>query len=76
MSLAATVTGQESRDWRGDLVRALLWGGAIFLVTMLPYLYAYATTPTGKVFNGFFFIADDAATYISKMREGAEGAWG
>jgi hypothetical protein len=52
------------------------WGIAIFVVTLLPYLYAYATQPPGKVFNGFFFIADDAATYISKMREGAEGAWG
>jgi hypothetical protein len=52
------------------------WGLAIFAVTLLPYLYAYATQPRGKVFNGFFFIADDAATYISKMREGAEGAWG
>jgi hypothetical protein len=52
------------------------WGLAIFAVTLLPYLYAYATQPQGKVFNGFFFIADDAATYISKMREGAEGAWG
>jgi len=52
------------------------WGLAIFAVTLLPYLYAYATQPQGKVFNGFFFIADDAATYISKMREGADGAWG
>ncbi|HXA42256.1 MAG TPA: hypothetical protein VNV65_04985 [Candidatus Solibacter sp.] len=55
---------------------ASAWGLAIFAVTLLPYLYAYATQPPGKVFNGFFFIADDAATYISKMREGAEGAWG
>jgi hypothetical protein len=65
-----------SSSWRRELLLALVWGVAIFLVTLLPYLYAYATTPPGKVFNGFFFIADDAATYISKMREGAEGAWG
>jgi hypothetical protein len=61
---------------RRELLLVVAWGSAIFLVTLLPYLYAYATTPPGKVFNGFFFIADDAATYISKMREGAEGAWG
>ena len=76
MSRAATVERSGSRGWSGDLPIALLWGGAIFLVSLLPYFYAYATTPSGKVFNGFFFIADDAATYISKMREGAEGAWG
>ncbi len=62
--------------WRRELLVASAWGLAIFAVTLLPYLYAYATQPSGKVFNGFFFIADDAATYISKMREGAEGAWG
>ena len=62
--------------WRRELLVASAWGLAIFAVTLLPYLYAYATQPSGKVFNGFFFIADDAATYISKMREGGEGAWG
>jgi len=62
--------------WRRELLASLAWGVGIFLVTLLPYLYAYASTPPGKVFNGFFFIADDAATYVSKMREGAEGAWG
>lgn len=76
MSSTPAAESGSSRGWRGELLLALLWGGAIFLVTLLPYLYAYATTPSGKVFNGFFFIADDAATYISKMREGAEGAWG
>ncbi len=62
--------------WRRELLLASVWGLAIFAVTLAPYLYAYATQPDAKVFNGFFFIADDAATYISKMREGAEGAWG
>jgi hypothetical protein len=76
VSPAARVERGGGRDWRGDLLTALFWGGVIFLVTLLPYLYAYAANPPEKVFNGFFFIADDAATYISKMREGAEGAWG
>ena len=76
MSQAAAAGAGRSSGWRRDLLVAILWGTAIFLVTLLPYLYAYATTPPGKVFNGFFFIADDAATYVSKMREGAEGAWG
>lgn len=62
--------------WRRELMVSSAWGIVIFAVTLLPYLYAYASQPPGRVFNGFFFIADDAATYISKMREGAEGAWG
>jgi hypothetical protein len=41
----------------------------------LPYLLAYATTPPGHHFAGFFFIADDATTYLAKMRQGAAGAW-
>jgi hypothetical protein len=55
---------------------AIAWGTVLFLVTLLPYVIAYLTTPGGKVFNGFFFVGDDATTYIAKMREGAEGAWG
>jgi hypothetical protein len=38
-------------------------------------LLAYASTPPGHHFAGFFFIADDATTYLAKMRQGAEGAW-
>ena len=44
-------------------------------ISLLPYLLAYAWTPPGKHFAGFFFIADDATTYLAKMREGADGAW-
>jgi hypothetical protein len=76
VSRASASDAGAGAGWRRELLVALAWGVAIFLVTLLPYLYAYATTPRGRVFNGFFFIADDAATYVSKMREGAEGAWG
>jgi hypothetical protein len=48
---------------------------ALGFVSLLPYLLAYAWTPPGKHFAGFFFIADDATTYLAKMREGADGAW-
>ena len=44
-------------------------------LSLLPYLLAYAWTPPGKHFAGFFFIADDATTYLAKMRQGADGAW-
>jgi hypothetical protein len=61
---------------RRGIAVAVLIGGAAWAMTMVPYLLGHLTAPPGKVFNGFFYIADDAATYVSKMREGAEGAWG
>jgi hypothetical protein len=53
------------------IVLALILGA----ISLLPYLLAYAWAPPGKHFAGFFFIADDATTYLAKMREGADGAW-
>ena len=52
------------------------WGLLVFGVSAVPYILAYLLAPRGSSFNGFFFIIDDAATYVSKMREGADGAWG
>ncbi|GAC1581596.1 MAG: hypothetical protein NVS3B24_18430 [Candidatus Dormibacteria bacterium] len=62
--------------WRRDLVVALVAGGVLFAVSLVPYLVAHANAPGSTEFNGFFFIADDASTYVSKMRQGADGAWG
>jgi hypothetical protein len=53
----------------------LLTGLALALVTSVPYLYAYAVQPSGHVFMGFFYLGDDANTYLAKMRQGWEGAW-
>lgn len=53
------------------VVLALILGA----ISLLPYLLAYAWAPPGKQFAGFFFIADDATTYLAKMRQGADGAW-
>lgn len=53
----------------------LLTGLALAVVTAVPYLYAYAVQPPGHVFMGFFFLGDDANTYLAKMRQGWEGAW-
>ena len=44
-------------------------------VSLVPYLLAYLWTPPGRHFAGFFFIADDATTYLAKMRQGVEGSW-
>ncbi|TMD52598.1 MAG: hypothetical protein E6I85_10150 [Chloroflexi bacterium] len=60
--------------WR----RPPLWlslGLALALVTLLPYLYAHLAAPSGRTFMGFFFLGDDANTYLAKMRGGFDGAW-
>ena len=54
---------------------ALIFAAAIAAVSLLPYLLAYLWTPPGHHFAGFFFIADDATTYLAKMRQGADGSW-
>ena len=53
----------------------LLTGLALAIVTAVPYLYAYAVQPAGHVFMGFFYLGDDANTYLAKMRQGWEGTW-
>lgn len=53
----------------------LVFGAILASLSLLPYLLAYLWTPPGHHFAGFFFIADDATTYLAKMRQGAEGSW-
>jgi hypothetical protein len=54
---------------------ALVFAVFVAIASLLPYLLAYLWTPPGHHFAGFFFIADDATTYLAKMRQGADGAW-
>ena len=54
---------------------ALAFAVTIAVISLIPYLLAYLWTPPGQHFAGFFFIADDATTYLAKMRQGAEGSW-
>jgi hypothetical protein len=58
-------------EWR----LPLLTGLALAVVTAVPYVYAYAAHPPGQVFMGFFYLGDDANTYLAKMRQGWEGSW-
>src|SRR2546426_1977099 len=53
----------------------LVFATVIAAVLLVPYLLAYLWTPPGHHFAGFFFIADDATTYLAKMRQGADGSW-
>ena len=50
-------------------------GIALAIVTALPYIYGYLAQPHGQVFMGFFYLGDDANTYLAKMRQGWEGSW-
>ena len=58
-------------EWRLPLIVGLV----LAVVTAIPYVYAYAGQPPGHVFVGFFYLWDDATTYLAKMREGWEGLW-
>jgi hypothetical protein len=73
----AGVIERRALNSLGDWSLPLLLASVLGLVSMLPYLYAYqAHSPgTGQVFMGFFFLGDDANTYLAKMREGWEGSW-
>ena len=53
----------------------LVFALVLATVSLVPYLLAYLLAPPGHHFAGFFFIADDATTYLAKMRQGAAGSW-
>src|SRR5438132_1877765 len=53
----------------------LAFAAILATVSLVPYVLAYVMTPPGHHFAGFFFIADDATTYLAKMRQGADGSW-
>ncbi len=73
LPLARPAPGPAPRSRR--IRFALVFAAAIAAVSLLPYLLAYLWTPPGHHFAGFFFIADDATTYLAKLREGADGSW-
>ncbi|HEX9362825.1 MAG TPA: hypothetical protein VGA47_03480 [Candidatus Dormibacteraeota bacterium] len=71
---ASSPRGGEEKflaEWR----LPLLMGLVLAVVTAIPYVYAYAVQSPGHVFMGFFYLGDDANTYLAKMRQGLEGAW-
>jgi hypothetical protein len=73
VSTARPLTAAPSL-WR----RPPLWlslGLVLAVITLLPYVYAHLAAPPGRTFMGFFFLGDDANTYLAKMRGGFDGAW-
>jgi len=72
-ALPAARGGEGVGRWEWQL--PLYMGLALAVVTAVPYAYAYLAQPHGQVFMGFFFLGDDANTYLAKMRQGWEGSW-
>jgi hypothetical protein len=66
--LATAATSRRPPLW-------LVLGLALAILTLLPYVFAHLAQPPGRTFMGFFFLADDANTYLAKMREGLDGSW-
>ncbi len=60
---------------RGEHAYPILLAAGVAVISLLPYLLAYLVTPKGQHFMGFFFLADDATSYLTKMRAGLEGGW-
>ena len=75
VSRAPSITVEAARRGLGDWRLPILTGLVLAIVTAVPYVYGYAVQPHGQVFMGFFFLGDDANTYLAKMRQGWEGAW-
>src|SRR5437773_9329363 len=63
------------RKGLGEWTLPVATGLFLALVTAAPYVYGYLAQPHGQVFLGFFYLGDDANTYLAKMRQGFEGAW-
>jgi hypothetical protein len=72
LSRPSAAPAPKARHWPRF---ALVFAAIVAVISLLPYLLAYLWTPPGHHFAGFFFIADDATTYLAKMRQGADGAW-
>ncbi len=57
------------------LKTAVFWVILFLLLAHIPYLAAWLLPPENKQFVGTFVNADDLATYVSAIRQGAEGNW-
>ncbi|RMF77288.1 MAG: hypothetical protein D6737_18170 [Chloroflexi bacterium] len=64
-------TSISRQEWRRVIIYALV----LMILTSLPYLIGWLTTPDGRTFTGFVLGIDDGNSYIGKMRLGARGLW-
>ena len=68
-----TAPGISSAEWRW----VIIFSGLLVAITLLPYAWAFASDKTGDnwQFMGMLPNPQDGATYLSKIGEGARGAW-
>jgi len=59
------------REWRWIILAGLL----VVAVSSIPYLVAWSFATPDRVFSGCILLFEDCASYLAKMRQGAEGAW-
>lgn len=74
VELSRAEIAERSEEWGAPRL-VLILALALSVLTCLPYVYAHLFAPPGQTFMGFFFLGDDANTYLAKMREGWEGGW-
>ncbi len=58
-------------EWRW----VLIWIVVALIVTSVPYVVGWLRSTPDRVFGGFAFAIEDGYSYLSKMRQGAEGLW-
>src|SRR5512137_1648682 len=66
--MRGTVTRSE---WRW----VLMWIAVALFVTSVPYLVGWLRSTPDRVFGGFAFAIEDGYSYLSKMKQGADGLW-
>ncbi len=59
----------------GEYRFVLIFGIVALVVTSIPYVLGAALATEERVFGGFVYAVEDCYSYLSKMRQGAEGAW-
>jgi hypothetical protein len=60
---------------RGEWRWILIWIAVVLLVTSVPYLVGWLRSTPDRVFGGFAFAIEDGYSYLSKMKQGADGLW-
>lgn len=63
--------GSLGKGWRG----VIAFSSLVVALTVIPFLYAYASAPKASRFAGLLSNPQDGNTYLAKMRYGARGEW-
>jgi hypothetical protein len=65
-------TNVSRAEWRW----VIIFGGLLVSMTLLPYAWAFTSSAgdTGAQFMGILYNPQDGATYLSKIRQGEQGA--